>query len=98
MQRAARKDANHGEIHKEFEKEGFVVKDLSQLKNCCDIAVARNGYTYMIEIKDGSKPPSARKLTPGEIKFRDRWISGGGLWRLIESVEDVRELSKKGGK
>lgn len=39
-----------------------------------DIIVAgRGGVLKMIEIKDGAKPPSARKLTPAEADFHRDW-------------------------
>jgi hypothetical protein len=31
-----------------------------------DLLVAYRGQTYIIEIKDGSKPPCERRLTPNE--------------------------------
>jgi len=93
MQRAARKDANHAEIQKFFESKGYSVLDLSQLKNACDIVVSYMGITVMIEIKDGSKIPSKRKLTEGEIAFRNKWRTNGH-WQLIESLEQAQELHK----
>jgi len=92
MQRAAKKDANHKEIVDEFESLGFVVLDLSQLKNCCDIVVAKNNYTVLIEIKDGSQIPSRRKLTPGEELFALKWIQGG-RWFKVENIQDVHEIN-----
>lgn len=91
MQRAAKKDSNHKEIAEKFKELGFVVLDLSQLKNACDIAVSKNKITIFCEIKDGSKCPSARKLTTGEIKFRDYWQEQG-IWRLVKSIEDVEVI------
>ena len=89
FRRAAKKDANHNDITNLFIKLGYSVLDISQLKNCCDAIVAKQGRTIAIEIKDGSKPPSARKLSEGERKFRDSWR---GEWALIETEEDVLKL------
>lgn len=44
----------------------------------------------MVEIKDSSKPPSARKLSEGEQSFRDTWQ---GEWRLVESENDVLSIT-----
>jgi len=88
MQRANRKDSNHAEIAKAFQDRGFVVLDISQLKNCCDIFVAKNQVTIAVEIKSGIK----KKLTSGEIKFAEKWIAGGGIWKRIDNVEDVMLL------
>ena len=89
MRRAARVDANHAEIVKLFRSIGWQVLDVSQLKNCCDIVVSKAGRTIMVEIKDGAKPPSARKLTGGELEFKNRWL---GEWALVESVDDALAL------
>lgn len=92
VRRAARKDDNHKEIESAFQSLGWSVLDLSQLKKACDIAIGKSGYTAMIEIKDGSKPPSQRKLTDGEIEFRDRWL---GDWFLVESIDDVLKIDNQ---
>jgi hypothetical protein len=38
---------------------------------------------------DGSKPPSERKLTKGQVKFHQTWP---GHIHIVESVEDVYKL------
>lgn len=87
--RACRVDRNQPEIVNYFRCLGYSVLIISQLKNCCDIVVSKDKKTAMIEIKDGEKPPSARKLTEGENKFQDSWQ---GLYYIITSVEDVNFL------
>lgn len=86
FRRAAKIDANQPTIVKELRKLGWYVLLVSQLKNCCDIIISKNGRTVAVEIKDGSKPPSARKLSEGEQKFKDEWQ---GEYALIESIEDI---------
>ena len=92
MRTAARKDDNHNEVVKVFNSLGWAVLDISQLKNCCDAFVSKSGITVAVEIKDGSKPPSKRKLTEGELKFKNRWK---GKYAIIESVDDVLSLNKR---
>ena len=92
FRRAAKTDDNQKEVVNLFRKLGWYVLVVSQLKNCCDIIVSKNGYTCAIEIKDGSKTPSARKLSPGEQKFKDEWQ---GEWRLVESNDDVLNLNEE---
>jgi hypothetical protein len=41
-----------------------------------DYAVAKDGYAALLEIKDGTKSPSARKLTEKEQKVKDGWQGG----------------------
>jgi hypothetical protein len=55
-----------------------------------DLVVAVNPLvTFVVEVKDGTKPPSKKKLTEDEIKFRDSWK---GRYVVIESVDDVINL------
>lgn len=92
MRTAARKDDNHNEVIKAFNSLGWSDLDISQLKNCCDAFISKSGVTVAIEIKDGSKPPSQRKLTPGEVKFKNRWK---GKYEIIQSIDDVLTLNKR---
>jgi len=86
FRRAARVDSNQPEIVKTFRSLGWSVLIISQLKNCCDIIVSKNGRTIAVEIKDGEKPPSKQKLTDGETGFKESWQ---GEYKLITCVDDV---------
>ncbi len=90
--RHKKKDDNHGEITKEFIRLGAGVKDVSSLPDFVDILVTFGGVTVAVEIKDGEKAPSARKLTQGEEKIKEYWVGSGGKWALVESLEHVRGL------
>lgn len=94
MRRAAKVDDNHKDIVEAFRKMGAAVLDIHTIPNCCDVAITYRGVSVMVEIKDSAKPPSARKLTEGEVKFRDYWVAHGGKWALVESVEDAQGLIK----
>lgn len=90
MRRAARKDDNQIEIEAAFRACGFEVADTSRLGDGFpDLTVYRpaNGV-LLVEVKDGSKPPSARKLTPAEADFARRFPV-----KLVESVDDVLTLA-----
>ena len=66
--RARRKDSNHEEIADAFESCGFVTRDVSALPGFCDLVIFRpDRGTRLVEIKDGSKPPSATKLRESQI-------------------------------
>ena len=91
MFRAARKDANHKEIVNLFRSLKWSVLDVAQLKNCCDIFVSKNGRTIAVEIKDGTKPPSQRKLTKGEQEFKDKWK---GEYAIVIGTECVLDIDK----
>lgn len=92
MRRAARKDSNHQQIVSALRQAGCYVLDISQLKNCCDLMVARAGKWVALEIKDGDKPKSARKLTPGEQTFLEQ-----AGWRapvkVVTSVDEAIEAT-----
>jgi len=90
FRRAAKVDANQPETVKLFRKLGWYVLIISQLKNCCDIIVSKQGLTIAIEIKDGRKPPSARELSTGEQKFRREWQ---GLYELVICLDDVKNIN-----
>jgi len=90
FRRAARIDDNQPEIVKEFRKLGWYVLIISQLKNCCDIMVSKNGRTIAVEIKDGQKPPSQQKLSAGELKFKDEWQ---GEYSLVTCIDDIVKLT-----
>jgi hypothetical protein len=91
MRTGARKDANHNEIQRCFEKMGYSVKDVSQLPGFCDLVIGKPNFTKLIEIKDGSKPPSKRVLTPAEQDFHNYWNDEVAI---IESIEDVVAFDK----
>ena len=87
--RACRIDRNQPEIVKHFRDNGFTVLLIHTLKNCCDIIISKDLKTACIEIKDGLKPKSQRKLTEGELKFKESWQ---GLYFIVESVEDANKI------
>lgn len=92
MRRAARVDRNAGEIVEGLRKAGAYVRVITQGEGLPDLLVGYRGYTLLIEIKDGQKPPSQQKLTEAEQKFFDEW-TGGPLVRaasLDEAIDLLR--------
>jgi len=85
-------DRNHQEIIKFIRSIGGVVLDCKSLKNAFDILVGYKGKLYIIEIKDGQKPPSQRKLTKGEIQCREMFESVGCDYYVVTSTEDINKL------
>lgn len=74
MRRAAKVDRNQAEIVAAFRKAGASVQPLHGVgQGCPDLAVGFRGVNYMVEVKDGEKPPSARKLTPDQVEWHDAW-------------------------
>jgi hypothetical protein len=55
--------------------------------------VGYKGFTLLLEVKDGNKVPSARKLTPAEQKFFDEWT--GGMLAVVNSADEAIEILKR---
>ncbi len=75
MRRAARTDANQSAVADAFRRLGCSVLSLASMgKGVPDLlcANARLG-SFLVEVKDGSKPPSERKLTDDQIAFHRTW-------------------------
>ena len=90
MRRAARVDANQAEIVAALRKVGCSVLDLSAVGGGCpDILVGRRGKNLLIEVKDGTKPPSKRRLTPEEREFLTAWNGNAVICDSIEEALDA---------
>ena len=90
MRYANRIDANQNQIVDAMRKVGAVVRIISQGDGIPDLLVGYKGYTILMEVKDGDKVPSARKLTEPEQKFFDDWR--GGMLVVVNSVEEALEI------
>jgi hypothetical protein len=89
--RARRKDKNHHEIVAEFERLGCIVEDMTARDNFCDVHISDNGGGWAwIEIKDGNK-----KLTSGEVKFRDKCQQLNEPYFIVRTLADVSEVLKQ---
>lgn len=87
MRRAARVDDNQAEIVAALRVAGCSVTSLASIgKGCPDIVVGRAGVNYLLEIKDGSKVPSKRRLTPDEQSWHGAWR---GQVSVVESIADA---------
>lgn len=88
MRRAARTDRNQTEIVTALRKVGAKVYSLAAVGcGLPDLLVAFRGDTVILELKDGTKPPSARQLTDDQIKFHAEW-TGGPLF-IVNSVGEA---------
>lgn len=82
-----RADANQPEIVKTFRKLGYSVKHSHSIgQGFPDIIVGKFDLTWIIEIKDGHKPPSARQFTDRQREFNFEWR---GNRCVITSCEEV---------
>lgn len=87
MRRAARRDDNEQEIVKALRKAGAYV---AYIDTPADLVVGYKGRTIILEVKDGNKPPSARKLTPNEQKFHDEWT--GGPLHIVTCIQEAIDI------
>jgi len=92
MRYANRIDANQNAIVDALRQCGATVRIISQGGGIPDLLVGYNGYTILMEVKDGAKAPSARKLTEDEQKFFDDWR--GGMLAIVNSVTEALDLLK----
>jgi hypothetical protein len=91
VRRAPRLDANHGEITDVLRGAGASVWSTAGVGHGFpDLVVGWQGVNLLVEVKDGRKPPSARRLTADEEQFHRRWLGqvavvmapGDALWLL----------------
>ena len=89
MRRAARRDDNEKQIIDALRRCGAYVKVIND-DGTFDLLVAYHGVTLLLEVKDGAKPPSARKLTDAEQKFHDEWPNDN--LHIVNSVDEALAL------
>jgi Holliday junction resolvase len=89
---ARRIDANQNEIVDALRKAGATVRVVTQGDGIPDLLVGYNGFSILMEVKDGNKPPSGRKLTEAEEKFFKEWT--GGMLVIVNSVEEALAVLK----
>ena len=86
--RAARVDANQAEIVAAMRAAGATVVSLAACgAGIPDLLVGRSGKTALVEVKDGSKPPSERRLTPDQLRWHGSWT--GGTLAVVCDVESA---------
>jgi hypothetical protein len=87
VRRAASVDANQPAIVRQLRDFGCTVQPLHTIgQGCPDLLCAYGGINFLVEVKDGDKPPSKRKLTPDEKEFHDTWR---GIIFIVEHQDHV---------
>ena len=96
MRRAAKIDTNQSEIVDALRRLGCTVMSIASVgQGCPDLIVGVRGRNVLLEVKDGSKPPSARRLTPAEQEWIDAWR---GQVTVVESASDaIRVVFQEAG-
>jgi hypothetical protein len=74
MRRAAKTDRNQTAIVDALREAGCRVQSLAVVgQGCPDLLVGHRGNLCLLEVKDGTKTPSARKLTPEQEEWHRAW-------------------------
>jgi hypothetical protein len=85
--RAARVDDNQGDIVKALRDMGCSVLPLHTVgAGCPDLLIGYDTINLLLEVKDGSKVPSAQSLTPAQERFFDEWL---GQAEVVNSPADA---------
>ena len=84
--RAARKDDNDKPLAGRAEKNhGWLIVHMAPGQGFDWLALLPCGCKEIIEIKNPSQPPSARKLTDQELSLFEECVSRNIIYRIIET-------------
>ena len=90
MRRAAKVDRNQPEIVDALRDAGATVQTLAAVgKGCPDLLVGYEGVNYLIEVKDGQKAPSARKLTKDQVIWHGDWKGQVSVAKCVDEAIDA---------
>jgi hypothetical protein len=90
VRRAGRIDANQNAVVAYLRGLGMSVCILSPMgKGIPDLLVGWRGLNVLLELKDGSKPPSAQELTCDERDWHAKWA---GQIATVNSAEDAARV------
>lgn len=88
MRRAAKVDANQDSVISALRAAGAKVQSLAAIgKGVPDLLCQYQGAFYLIEVKDGRKTPSQRKLTDDQVKWHEEWKSA--FLGVVESPDEA---------
>ena len=93
---AKRVDDNHREVVDEFRatmKEATLFDLSGAGGGITDCIVGWRGMNFLFEIKDPSKSPSRRKLTPAQIKFHGEWQGQKSV--VLSAAEMCAEIARE---
>ena len=54
-----------------------------------DFVIGYRGRNLIIEVKDGERPPSKRKLTPDQVEFHESWRGQKAVVKDFQELSDV---------
>ncbi len=86
-----KRDANEARLIELWSDAGGIWYPQSRTTGFDGVAIFR-GRVLLVEVKDGSQPPSRQSLTPNEQRQRERIEYHGipyTIWRCVEDVVDA---------
>lgn len=87
MRRVAKVDRNQAEIVQALRAAGAAVSDTSAVgQGFPDVVCSYRGTWHLLEIKDGMKRPSARRLTDAQVRWRSLQHAAAPV---VASVDDA---------
>ena len=88
MRIAAKTDANQTQVISALRAAGAKVQSLAAIgKGVPDLLCQYKGTFYLIEVKDGRKAPSQRRLTDDQVKWHEEWKSA--FLGVVESPDEA---------
>lgn len=94
--RAAKVDGNHESIVLALRRCGVSVTSLAALgAGVPDLLCATARAMWLVEVKDGSKPPSGRRLTPDQARWHEAWPQPVYIASSVEDVPRIIQLAHK---
>jgi hypothetical protein len=90
MRRAAKVDANQARIVMALRQAGVAVEPLHAVGGGVPdlLCATRKMGNVLLEVKDGDKPPSARRLTKAQVEWHARWP---GPIAVVSTVDEALE-------
>lgn len=90
MRNRARLDANQNKIVEQLRSIGVTVQSLASIgKGCPDLLLGFKGKNYLVELKDGEKTESKKRLTPDEKQWIEKWR---GQVNKCENIDEILKL------
>ena len=90
MRKAAKTDSNQSEVVNALRQAGASVQSLAATgKGVPDLLVGYRGINYLMEVKDGNKPPSTRLLTEDQLRWHQNWL---GSVYVVNSTDEALKI------
>lgn len=97
---AARVDINQASIVEALREVGASVELLHRVGGGCpDLMVGFQGVNHLMEVKDGSKPPSKRRLNADQLRWHSEWCGREPVVvnDACEALATLTQSSESGG-